>query len=164
MHMKNRVGKSKNTNKQTNKQQHKNRSKNQLALTQRPVSSKSIASLLCKSDPPKLKLTGKKTTKLQGAKCRKQRLKLIEIIQEERGRTRRGRGEGGGGGGGGDGDGELEARKKKKGQETGYVRIFSTFIFLISPNLAIDINQIYFYGYELKKKKKKSKIQPFFYK
>jgi len=68
-------------------------------------------------------------------------LKLIEIIQEERGRTRRGRGEGGGGGGG-DGDGELEARKKKKGQETGYVRIFSTFIFLISPDLAIDINQI----------------------
>jgi hypothetical protein len=44
--MKNRVGKSKNTNKQTNKQQHKNRNKNQLALTQRPVSSKSIASLM----------------------------------------------------------------------------------------------------------------------
>ncbi len=67
-------------------------------------------------------MTGKKRTKLQGAECRKQRLKLIEIIQQERGRRRRGRGEGGGGGGGdGDGDGELEARNKK-GHETGYMK------------------------------------------
>jgi len=83
--------------------------------------------LLSKSDPPKLKLTGKKRKKMQGEKCRKQRLKLIEIIQEERGRRRRGRGEGGGG----DGDGELEARNKK-GQETGYVRIFYFHIFNIA--------------------------------
>ncbi len=39
--------------------------------------------LLSKSDPPKLKLTGKKRTKLQRTKCRKQRSKLIEIIEEE---------------------------------------------------------------------------------
>jgi hypothetical protein len=39
--------------------------------------------LLSKSDPPKLKLTGKKRRKMQGKKCRKQRLKLIEIIRQE---------------------------------------------------------------------------------
>jgi hypothetical protein len=81
LHIKKRVGKPKKTNNQINnntKTGAKSRS-----LSHSVLSAANQLPLLSKSDPPKLKLTGKKKKNMQGEKCRKQRLKLIEIIQEE---------------------------------------------------------------------------------
>jgi hypothetical protein len=66
--MKNRVGKSKKTNKQINNNNNNTRTGAKASSLSNTAScqQQNQLPLLSKSDPPKLKLTGKERTKLQG--------------------------------------------------------------------------------------------------